>query len=135
MRVWLSALAGWLAVGSLTAAARSGQSAGLPAARPAVQVSSSGTWIMSAAVACVCVCNCAVGCCSDADLSLAASNILKGGFSYSGQRCTAVKVVLVLEDVADELVKKVGRCGGAVRSEGEGLRFRGKLYAPHGLAK
>lgn len=45
--------------------------------------------------------------CSDADLSLAASNILKGGFSYSGQRCTAVKVVLVLEDVADELVKKV----------------------------
>lgn len=62
---------------------------------------------MSSAAACVCVCNCAGGCCSDADLSLAASNILKGGFSYSGQRCTAVKVVLVLEDVADELVKKV----------------------------
>jgi acyl-CoA reductase-like NAD-dependent aldehyde dehydrogenase len=45
--------------------------------------------------------------CSDADLKLAASNIIKGGFSYSGQRCTAVKVVLVMEDVADELVKMV----------------------------
>ncbi|KAF7139005.1 hypothetical protein RHSIM_Rhsim07G0164200 [Rhododendron simsii] len=43
----------------------------------------------------------------DADLDLAASNIVKGGFSYSGQRCTAVKVVLVMESVADELVKKV----------------------------
>jgi glyceraldehyde-3-phosphate dehydrogenase (NADP+) len=30
--------------------------------------------------------------CSDADLDLAASHIVKGGFSYSGQRCTAVKV-------------------------------------------
>jgi glyceraldehyde-3-phosphate dehydrogenase (NADP+) len=33
--------------------------------------------------------------CSDADLNLAAKHIVKGGFSYSGQRCTAVKVVLV----------------------------------------
>eukprot|EP00878_Enallax_costatus_P004140 GHUV01004369.1.p1 GENE.GHUV01004369.1~~GHUV01004369.1.p1 ORF type:complete len:552 (+),score=134.00 GHUV01004369.1:170-1657(+) len=45
--------------------------------------------------------------CSDADLDLAASHIIKGGFSYSGQRCTAVKVVLVMRDIADELVKKV----------------------------
>ncbi|KAF9616569.1 hypothetical protein IFM89_030336 [Coptis chinensis] len=43
----------------------------------------------------------------DADLDLVASNIVKGGFSYSGQRCTAVKVVLVMESVADALVKKV----------------------------
>ncbi|PWA68823.1 aldehyde dehydrogenase 11A3 [Artemisia annua] len=43
----------------------------------------------------------------DADLDLAASSIVKGGFSYSGQRCTAVKVVLVMESVADTLVKKV----------------------------
>ena len=46
-------------------------------------------------------------CCSDADLDLAAKNIVKGGFSYSGQRCTAVKVVLAMEDVADDLVAKV----------------------------
>jgi acyl-CoA reductase-like NAD-dependent aldehyde dehydrogenase len=44
---------------------------------------------------------------SDADIALAASHIIKGGFSYSGQRCTAVKVVLVMQDVADELVAKV----------------------------
>ncbi|KAL2502492.1 NADP-dependent glyceraldehyde-3-phosphate dehydrogenase [Forsythia ovata] len=43
----------------------------------------------------------------DADLDLVASNIIKGGFSYSGQRCTAVKVVLVMESVADALVEKV----------------------------
>lgn len=40
--------------------------------------------------------------CADADLDLAAKSIVKGGFSYSGQRCTAVKLVL-----AD---KKVGKC-------------------------
>ncbi|KAI9126035.1 hypothetical protein K1719_003453 [Acacia pycnantha] len=33
----------------------------------------------------------------DADLDLVASNIIKGGFSYSGRRCTAVKVVLVMD--------------------------------------
>ncbi|KAH7286833.1 hypothetical protein KP509_32G024100 [Ceratopteris richardii] len=43
----------------------------------------------------------------DADLDLAAANIVKGGFSYSGQRCTAVKLVLVMETVADVLVEKV----------------------------
>ncbi|CAN6540623.1 unnamed protein product [Malus baccata var. baccata] len=43
----------------------------------------------------------------DADLDLVAANIIKGGFSYSGQRCTAVKVVLVMESVADALVAKV----------------------------
>ncbi|EFJ24379.1 hypothetical protein SELMODRAFT_270375 [Selaginella moellendorffii] len=43
----------------------------------------------------------------DADIDLAAANVVKGGFSYSGQRCTAVKVVLVMESVADDLVSKV----------------------------
>lgn len=45
----------------------------------------------------------------DADLEDTAKNIVSGAFSYSGQRCTAVKRVLVLESVADkltELVKK-----------------------------
>ena len=45
--------------------------------------------------------------CEDADLDLAAKNIAKGGFSYSGQRCTAVKCVLVMDSVADALVGKV----------------------------
>ena len=43
----------------------------------------------------------------DADLELAASQIISGAFSYSGQRCTAIKRVLVLEDVADELISKM----------------------------
>ncbi|WP_113671070.1 NADP-dependent glyceraldehyde-3-phosphate dehydrogenase [Vallitalea guaymasensis] len=40
----------------------------------------------------------------DADLEHAANNIVKGAFSYSGQRCTALKRVLVLESIADRLV-------------------------------
>lgn len=43
----------------------------------------------------------------DADLDHTASNIVAGAFSYSGQRCTAVKRVLVVDGVADELVKKI----------------------------
>ncbi|CAG9462241.1 unnamed protein product [Pedinophyceae sp. YPF-701] len=44
----------------------------------------------------------------DADLDLAAQHIVKGGFSYSGQRCTAVKlVVAVTEAVGDALAAKV----------------------------
>lgn len=43
----------------------------------------------------------------DADLDLAASNIVSGGYSYSGQRCTAVKRILVIDKVADRLVEKI----------------------------
>lgn len=43
----------------------------------------------------------------DADLDLAASNIVSGAYSYSGQRCTAVKRILVVDEVADKLVEKV----------------------------
>ncbi|WP_379970134.1 NADP-dependent glyceraldehyde-3-phosphate dehydrogenase [Ectobacillus sp. sgz5001026] len=40
----------------------------------------------------------------DADLQAAAQHISSGAFSYSGQRCTAIKRVLVHETVADTLV-------------------------------
>ena len=40
----------------------------------------------------------------DADLKEAAKDIVSGAFSYSGQRCTAVKRVLVEDQVADELI-------------------------------
>ena len=43
----------------------------------------------------------------DADLDLTAKNIVAGAFDYSGQRCTAIKRVLVMDSVADELVEKV----------------------------
>ena len=43
----------------------------------------------------------------DANLELTASNIVAGGYSYSGQRCTAVKRILVIDKVADKLVAKI----------------------------
>ena len=39
----------------------------------------------------------------DADLEHAAKQIVAGAFSYSGQRCTAIKRVIVLESIADQL--------------------------------
>jgi len=42
--------------------------------------------------------------CEDADLTLAAKQIVSGAYSYSGQRCTAIKRVIVHEKVADQLV-------------------------------
>ncbi|TWT12269.1 NADP-dependent glyceraldehyde-3-phosphate dehydrogenase [Streptococcus sp. sy004] len=39
----------------------------------------------------------------DADLELAAKHIVSGAFGYSGQRCTAVKRILVIDSVADKL--------------------------------
>ncbi|MDM8312991.1 glyceraldehyde-3-phosphate dehydrogenase (NADP+) [Clostridium cadaveris] len=43
----------------------------------------------------------------DADLDESAKNIVNGAYSYSGQRCTAVKRILVMEKVADELSTKI----------------------------
>lgn len=42
--------------------------------------------------------------CEDADIKLAVKQIVSGAYSYSGQRCTAIKRVLVNKGVADELV-------------------------------
>ncbi len=39
----------------------------------------------------------------DADLEHAAKQIVGGAYSYSGQRCTAIKRVIVMESVADKL--------------------------------
>lgn len=43
----------------------------------------------------------------DADLARAADAIVAGAFAYSGQRCTAVKRVIVVDDVAEELVDEL----------------------------
>lgn len=43
----------------------------------------------------------------DADIEHTANQIIGGAFSYSGQRCTAIKRVLVLENVHDKLVDKL----------------------------
>lgn len=43
----------------------------------------------------------------DANLDDAAEDIVVGAYSYSGQRCTAIKRVIVLNSVADSLVSKL----------------------------
>lgn len=43
----------------------------------------------------------------DADLSLTASQIVSGAFSFSGQRCTAIKRVLAVDSVYDKLVELI----------------------------
>ncbi|ASK61191.1 NADP-dependent glyceraldehyde-3-phosphate dehydrogenase [Virgibacillus phasianinus] len=44
---------------------------------------------------------------NDANFEKAAEDIVAGAFSYSGQRCTAIKRVLVMDEVADALVDKL----------------------------
>ena len=43
----------------------------------------------------------------DADLDITINSIVSGAFSYSGQRCTAVKRVLPMPNIADKLVERV----------------------------
>lgn len=45
--------------------------------------------------------------CNDADLDLAVSEIAQGAFLYSGQRCTAIKRVLVEDTIADTFIEKL----------------------------
>lgn len=44
---------------------------------------------------------------NDADIESTAKDIVAGAFSYSGQRCTAVKRVLVINDIADNLTREL----------------------------
>ncbi len=41
---------------------------------------------------------------SDADMGLTAREIVKGAFSYAGQRCTGIKYILATQSVIDELL-------------------------------
>lgn len=43
----------------------------------------------------------------DADLNLTAKEIVKGAFSYAGQRCTGIKYVLSTQNVIDQLLSVV----------------------------
>ncbi len=40
----------------------------------------------------------------DAEMTLAIREIIKGGFSYAGQRCTAIKYVLATQSILDQLI-------------------------------
>ncbi len=43
---------------------------------------------------------------SDVDIEVTAKEVLLGSLSYNGQRCTALKIIFVHEDIADSFVKK-----------------------------
>ena len=43
----------------------------------------------------------------DADMENAANEIIKGAFSYSGQRCTGIKYVLTTPAIREQLVKRI----------------------------
>ncbi|MDE6473448.1 MAG: aldehyde dehydrogenase family protein [Ureaplasma sp.] len=45
----------------------------------------------------------------DADLELTANEIIKGAFSYNGQRCTAIKRVLANEEIYEPLIKLLNK--------------------------
>jgi glyceraldehyde-3-phosphate dehydrogenase (NADP+) len=51
----------------------------------------------------------------DADLDLAASEIVKGGLSFCGQRCTAVKRVFAESEIIDELTQKIAKLASEVK--------------------
>jgi putative phosphonoacetaldehyde dehydrogenase len=52
---------------------------------------------------------------ADADLQEAAALAVSGAFSNSGQRCTAVKRIIVVDAVADELVDRVAAGAAALK--------------------
>ena len=47
--------------------------------------------------------------CADADLDVAVAQCVLGATSYNGQRCTAIKLILVHEDVADAFAAALGK--------------------------
>lgn len=53
----------------------------------------------------------------DADLDLAVKQIVKGAFSFSGQRCTSIKRVLVHSKVHDAFVEKLRRNVSRIKLE------------------
>jgi aldehyde dehydrogenase (NAD+) len=52
---------------------------------------------------------------ADADLEEAAALAVRGAFANSGQRCTAVKRIIVVDQVADELVDRIAAGAAALR--------------------
>ncbi len=52
---------------------------------------------------------------ADADLDQAASEIVAGALTFNGQRCTAIKHVLVVREVADALVERLAERVSALK--------------------
>jgi len=51
----------------------------------------------------------------DADMDLAVESTAQGAFGSSGQRCTATSRAVVVNDVADEFIERIGRRAASMR--------------------
>lgn len=66
----------------------------------------------------------------DADLSLTSREIVKGAFSYSGQRCTAIKYVIGLKSTLDTLLPIVLKTTSELIHMGDPRNPETKLVGP-----
>ena len=66
----------------------------------------------------------------DADFELAAREIVKGAFAFSGQRCTAIKYVLGLDTVIDKLKPRLVKTVGELVEMGDPRKKTTKLVGP-----
>ncbi|OGG05095.1 hypothetical protein A2Z33_06735 [Candidatus Gottesmanbacteria bacterium RBG_16_52_11] len=66
----------------------------------------------------------------DADYNLTASELVKGAFSYSGQRCTAIKYVLTTPAVRDEILPVLLRTMDSLVKMGDPRSPDTKLVGP-----
>lgn len=73
--------------------------------------------------------------CADADLERAAGGAVYGAFANAGQACTSVERVFVVEDVADELIRKVVERTSELRQGAHGEFDVGPMIWPSQLEK
>jgi acyl-CoA reductase-like NAD-dependent aldehyde dehydrogenase len=72
--------------------------------------------------------------CLDADLDRAARGAVFGAFSNSGQVCTSTERVYVVDEVADEFIRKVLKETSALRQGAEGEFDVGAMIRPEQIA-
>lgn len=66
----------------------------------------------------------------DADMSATAKEIVKGGFSYAGQRCTAIKYVMASPDVLGKLIPLIEKEMAELVKMGDPRSPETKLVGP-----
>lgn len=73
--------------------------------------------------------------CADADLERAAAGAVYGAFANAGQACTSVERVFVVEEVADEFIRKVVEKTSELRQGARGEFEIGPMIWPSQLEK
>lgn len=66
----------------------------------------------------------------DADMKLTAKELISGSFSYSGQRCTAIKYVMAPQGVMDQLLPVVTQMMGELVKMGDPRSPETKMVGP-----